>query len=111
MNKSNTQDLIYFLMAAIVMLALGIIRMPYGFYTLTRIAVYVLSIFLFIIHKESGDQILPVIYLVTAILFNPVIIVHLDRETWHFIDGGVIFLFLISISKVKRLAVEENKKN
>ena len=111
MNKSDTQNLIYFLIATIVMLVLGIIGMPYGFYTLIRIAVCILSIFLFVIHKESGDPILPVIYLVTAILFNPIIKVHLDKEIWSFIDGSVIFLFLISISKVKRLAVEENKKS
>ena len=42
-----------------------------------------------------------IVFVVIALLFNPIIPVYLKRETWAFIDIGTAALFIVSIFTVK----------
>jgi hypothetical protein len=63
--------------------------MPYGFYTLVRIAAFILSVvFIYIWYGYTGKfspKFIPII--IIAILWNPILPIYLDKETWVVIDA------------------------
>ncbi len=74
---------------------------PYGYYVLLRwvitgVALFVLSI-ANKLQKEEWVKLMAGI----AILFNPILPIHLDKETWVIIDFIVAILFFASIFQVK----------
>lgn len=80
--------------------ALG--RQPYGYYTLLRWIVCGVAAFAAVRASELGKSgwVWPLATI--ALFFNLIIPVHLERETWAFIDIGVAVLLLISILIVDR---------
>lgn len=70
--------------------------LPYGYFTFLRFVVCAIGFYLtFNIYEENKESLLVWIYGGIAVLFNPIIPIHLERETWWIIDliVGVIFLF------------------
>jgi len=81
------------LWSAIAMLIAGIVPMwPYGFYTLLRLVVTGVSIFA-IITLGTANSLQTVGLAVVALLFNPLIPVHLPRGMWFPIDLAVAYWF------------------
>ena len=83
--------------AIAVILLLAMLKMPYGYYTFARIAVCGLSGWL--CYKNWGtvrnmNNIWFWIFGIVAILFNPIIPVHLDREIWIWIDLLCVCIFI-----------------
>lgn len=73
----------------------GIFNLPYGYYTLLRIAVTGLSVYLILNQEFTLSNNWRVFLIITAILFNPILPIYLDNKLiWQFIDGivGVVFL-------------------
>lgn len=77
------------------LLFLGAAPLPYGYYTFMRLAVCViLAIAAYIIHSR-GNKILPWVFGALVLLFNPIVKVHLPKETWAIVDiaAGIFVLF------------------
>lgn len=87
---------------SIIMLLLAIPTFwPYGYYILLRWVVALSALFLLWLAYESKKTFWLFIMGIVAILFNPIIPVHLEKETWVVIDVIVAILFLVSIFKIK----------
>ena len=88
MNINNMNKLVAGL------LFIGALNMPYGYYRLLRIIVTISSgIFCFKFHEQNNMN---MVYLFgfIAILFNPLIPIYFDKDTWVIIDivaGGIFF--------------------
>ena len=80
--------------------ALG--RHPYDYYTLMRWVVCGVAAFgafqAFVSGKNGWVWALAIV----ALVFNPLIPVHLKRETWAIIDSSAAILLLISIAAIDR---------
>lgn len=87
---------------SIVMLLLAIPPIwPYGYYTLLRIVVCGTCAFLTWIANELNKTFWIWIFGLLTLVFNPVMPIHLDKETWVAIDGIAAFFILLSLWKVK----------
>lgn len=84
-----------------VSLFLGAAPLPYGYYTFLRlIACGVFAFAAFLAH-ERKHVVLPWVYGLLAILFNPVVKVHLPKEAWMFVDIGAGILLLITAKALR----------
>ena len=71
------------------MLFLRAAPLPYGDYALLPLVVTLVFAWAAVEAHRIDRKVLPYIYGVLAILFNPVVPVHLDKDTWFAIDIGV----------------------
>lgn len=95
---------------SIIMLLLAIPTFwPYGYYVLLRWVVTISAVFLLSLAYKSKKTFWLFLMGIVAILFNPIIPVHLDKETWVVIDLIVAILFLVSVFKIKNY--EQRKGN
>ena len=95
---------------SIIMLLLAIPTFwPYGYYVLLRWVVALTAVFLLWLAYESKRTFWLFLMGMVAVLFNPIIPVHLDKETWVIIDLVVATLFLASIFTIKNY--EQRKGN
>jgi len=78
------------------LLLIAIAELPYGYYTFLRITVFIVSIICVIEYFEKRN-IFVILFAIVAILFNPLIPVYLDKETWVPIDIITAVIFVISI--------------
>jgi len=72
--------------------------MPYGYYSFFRIPVTIISV-INAFHVFKKNKILFIIFLVIAMLFNPLLPVHLNKEMWVIIDliTGLFFGVMVFI--------------
>jgi hypothetical protein len=80
--------------AITIFLILSIFNMPYGYYTLLRLIVTVGSVAYCVQFLEKKNMNMVYLFGFIAILFNPLIPVYLNKETWLIIDlivGGIFF--------------------
>jgi hypothetical protein len=71
--------------------------LPYGYYTLMRVlccSVAGYGVFLSVKREKPGWG---WAFVATAVLFNPVAPIHLDRETWAVVDVAVAALMVFSL--------------
>ena len=90
MNKRENETPKIFVLPLIIaaILFISIAELPYGFYTFMRIVVPLLSvIYLFFVYMET-DEFKPMMIpnILIVILWNPILPVYLDKETWVVID-------------------------
>lgn len=85
----------------IFLLLLALLPMPYGYYTLVRICICLYSAFLAYKSWQKNIQLWMWIFIVIAVLFNPIIPIYLSRELWAIIDIVVAIVFFVSISQLK----------
>lgn len=90
-------------LATAVMLFAAMARHPYDFYTLLRWVVCSVSAFAAVRAANAQQTGWVWAFAVVALLFNPVIPVHLKRDTWVFIDFIVAVFLIISIPFAERL--------
>lgn len=70
---------------------------PYGFFTLLRIVVCVTTAYSGWIAFKYEKEFWAWTYGIIAILFNPIIPLHLGRELWLLMDLFVAIFFIVSI--------------
>ena len=72
----------------IALLLIATARLPYGYYTFTRIVVCAMgALFAFLLWNAGKiGRTLAVTLGLTAVLFNPIIPVHLNRNDWFYLD-------------------------
>lgn len=76
--------------ACIVVMAMclvGISRLPYGYYTLLRIAVCVLCFASVLVLAERGVRVWQLVPIGVALLYNPLVPISLPREAWEVINA------------------------
>jgi len=77
------------------LLLLGLTNLPIGFYTFLRIVVTIGSVVIVVTEYENGIGFWVVCFGLIAILFNPIIPIHLnEKDIWMPIDIVVAILFL-----------------
>lgn len=78
----------------VALLALGAAPWPYGYYTLLRLVATVVFVWAAFVSYQRKDPLLPWVYGLFALLFNPLFKVYLDKELWAAIDlVAALFLF------------------
>lgn len=83
------------------MLFIGVAHLPYGYYTLLRFAACAAFAFAAFIAYDRKNNVLPWIYGLVALVFNPIIPVHLQKEDWIVIDFVAAVLLLATMGKIK----------
>lgn len=74
---------------------------PYGYYQLLRWLVAGTAVFIIYIASKLEKRIWIWIMIIIAILFNPIVPIHLVKETWAVIDFIAAIVFFVSIFKIK----------
>ena len=104
MSYRNKVQPLGFTVARIVaatLLLWALARHPYGYYTLLRFVVCGVTAYgayLAVGFKKAGwAWVLGCV----AVLFNPVIPLHLNREIWSFIDIGVAIVLIVSVPMLR----------
>ena len=100
MNKFNKTPIV----VSIIMLFLAIAPMPYGYYTLLRLVVCGTAVYLTWFAKTINRQGWMWTMGFTALLFNPLIPIHLDKTMWGLIDLVVAITLVIVLVKFKNIA-------
>jgi hypothetical protein len=72
--------------AAIFCFVAAVGEQPYSYYTLTRWVVFLVSCFGFYCTLELIPNWLKMGFVVIGVLFNPLIPLHLKRDTWQIVD-------------------------
>lgn len=88
---------------AAAMLFIGAAPLPYGYYMLLRLVATGVFIWAALIAYERKNASLPWVYGVLALLFNPLIKIHLPKELWAVVDvsSGVLLLATKSVIQKK----------
>jgi len=82
---------------AAILLFWALDRHPYGYYTLLRFVVCGVAAYSAYFAAELKKKSWAWIFGIIAFLFNPIIPIHFDRDTWQIIDVGVAILLLVSL--------------
>lgn len=91
MDKKN-----YIWLIPCIMILIALVDMPYGYYKLLRFIVCGFCIFLTVQEAKVENQNKWVwIIGATALLYNPFIPIHLDRDTWQFVNLITIIGFFV----------------
>ena len=89
----------YFVILSILMLFGAIAEWPYGYYVLLRWITCITSILVAFQAFEKNIDWVKVVFIVIAILFNPLTPIYLSRSTWIPLDiiTAIFFIFVIRI--------------
>src|SRR5260370_13842952 len=82
--------------APALLLLIAVWRLPYGYYTFTRIVTCGASVLIAVagMQERAVVQTLTILLLAIAVLFNPFIPFHLNRSVWFYLDLGAATAFL-----------------
>lgn len=83
------------------MLFLGAAPLPYGYYMLLRLIACGVFAFAAFIAFDRKSKALPWTYGFMALVFNPIIKIHLPKEMWAFVDVAAGVLLLATAKAVK----------
>lgn len=84
---------------------------PYGYYQLLRFVVCIVAVYVAFIAYNWHKIWATCIFGFTAVLFNPLIPIHLSREIWQPIDVIWGILFILSAVIVSKPIMSSDKKN
>ena len=87
---------------AAVMLLLALAELPYGYYQLLRLVVCGVSIFVAFTAYSWQKMWAMWLFGLVALLFNPLIPIHLSREIWQPIDVICAILFIVMAFVLKK---------
>jgi hypothetical protein len=100
MTLNNRKNVALSIAAGFLFIAL-IDGWPYGYFTLLRFIVTAVTVYVAYISYEQGRENWTYAFGFIAVLFNPIIPIHLTREIWLPIDLSVATFLLASISFLK----------
>lgn len=95
---------------AALMLFGALWRWPYGYYQLLRFVVCGISIFIAFMAYRWQQLWAMWLFGFMAVLFNPLIPIHLPKRVWHTIDVTCAFLFVAIISFLRKPTVNKAKE-
>ena len=82
---------------------LCILDMPYGYYQLYRFLA--LGVFLYLAYEEQDKKEWMIVWLMSALLVQPIFKIALGREIWNLVD--IAFALILVISAFKKEHTEE----
>lgn len=72
--------------------------LPYGYFTFLRFVVCAVGVYLaYKIYEDNRESLSVWIFAGIAVLFNPIFIIHLERNTWTIIDLIIGIYFVLSL--------------
>jgi hypothetical protein len=83
-----------------VLLGVALLPLPYGYYQFMRLIVCGVSIWI-LIYSHNQNIKLPVGLFFTAIAYNPIFKIHLDKGIWSIVNVITIIYFVYLISQQK----------
>ena len=90
-----------FWIAPLTVLGIGLLPMPYGYYFLSRLVVCVCAVYYAIQFIGKNDNTLAWIFGFFAILYNPIIPIHLGAKgLWIVVNIITAYVFVASKDKV-----------
>ena len=98
-RKEKNNFIKYFIILSILILFGAIAEWPYGYYTLLRWITCIASILIAFQAFEKNIDWAKVVFIIIAILFNPLAPIYLSRSTWIPLDviTAILFIFAIKI--------------
>ncbi len=105
--KKKIQTITIVKIIAIIMLFWALADNPYGYYQILRWVIAGVTGYSAYLAYERGKNTWTWIMGITAILFNPIAPIHLDRETWSVLNIIVAAIIFSSIFKMKVVAKKE----
>ncbi len=100
MSKNRKKNIALLIATAFLFLAM-IGGWPYGFFTLLRFIVFASSAYVAWMAYEGQREKWVWIFGFLAVLFNPFIIIHFNREIWSVIDLIVGIFMIVSVFVLK----------
>ena len=98
-QKDETSFIKYFIILTIFMLFGAVAEWPYGYYIFLRWITCIASILVIFQAFEKNIDWAKVVFIIIAILFNPLTPIHLSRSIWIPLDiiTAILFIFTIKI--------------
>jgi len=90
---------VIFISAAILLI--GAAPLPYGYYTLLRLVACCVFAFASFVSFERNYKVLPWVFGLLALVFNPIIPVHLPKEVWVIVDVVSGFFLVAATNSIK----------
>lgn len=85
-DKNSWIEFWIFPIILIILFFVSVFDLPYVFYTLLRVFVFIISLLFAFCCYCCDDKIAVVISAIIAIIWNPIMPVYLDKETWVILD-------------------------
>ena len=82
------------------MLFVGVLPLPYGYYMLLRFVACGVFAWAAFITYEKNEEVLPWVFGILAIVFNPLIKIHFPKEQWAVVDFSSGLLLLLVSKKL-----------
>jgi FtsH-binding integral membrane protein len=94
----------WLVLAAIVMIAGSLGPFPYVYDQLTNWMVAIAALTVALAAKNRGQKTYMWLFVVAAVIFNPIAPIYLTADQWRIADIAAIVLFAISMFKVRKQA-------
>jgi hypothetical protein len=95
---------VIYIAAGILFVGAAQLHLPYGYYTVLRIVATGAFLWAFFASFNRNASLLPWIFLLFAVLFNPVMKVPLSQEHWMIVDIAAGALLIFTQNKIKQQA-------
>lgn len=82
---------------------------PYGYYVLLRIVLCGVCTFLAYHALKIGNDTWAWILGVTAVLYNPIVRIHLTREIWSVVNIATVVLLAVTVGALRKRSLPEQK--
>jgi len=86
---------------AAALLALGAAPLPYGYYMALRVVACAVFVWAAITANSRHQRALTWVFAGAAVLFNPLVKVHLPKEVWAAVDLSAAVLLLATSKRIK----------
>ena len=84
------------------LLLLAVVSFPYGYYVTLRFVACAVFLGSTAVSYDRGHKKIPWVYAAFAILFNPLIKIHLPREAWTLVDMAAGVVLFATAASIKR---------
>ena len=102
--KKKIQTITIVRIIAIIMLFWALVDNPYAYYQILRWVIAGVTGYSAYLAYEQGKNAWAWILVITAILFNPIASIHLNREIWSLLNIIAAAILFTSIFKLKVVA-------
>jgi uncharacterized membrane protein YvlD (DUF360 family) len=101
LKMKSIPQLVWVVPACLLLVAIS--RLPYGYYTLTRIVTCGVAVLIAVVSVPERPvvQVWSFPLLAIAVLFNPFVQIHLNRATWFYFDLGAAAIFILHLVFVR----------
>ena len=85
--------------ASSMLLVMAVLPLPYGYYMLLRLLITASAAYVAYKNFNKEMPVWGIVFVIVALLFNPLYVVHFDKTLWVIIDILVASLFFINSKK------------